>query len=60
MSHLWPETRELLVTFVKTLIQFYLLCLFICSLTYYIKEVIKSKIVWIVNKKVLANDGATS
>ena len=33
------------------MIQFYLLCLFIYSLTYFIKEVIKGKISWILNEK---------
>ena len=39
-------------TFLKTLIQLYLLCLFLYSLNYCIREVIKGKIIWILNEKI--------
>ena len=46
--------------FFKILIQLYLLRSFLYPLTYCIKEVIKSKIFWILNKKVLAYEAATA
>ena len=46
--------------FFKILIQLYLLRSFLYSLTYCIKEVIKGKIFWIPNLKVLAYDAATT
>ena len=54
-----PETGESLVFF-KTLIQLYLFRSFPYSLTYCIKEVIKSKIFWRLNSKVLAYEAATA
>ena len=51
MRQIQPETGESLVFFFKTLIQLYLLCLFIYSLTYCIKEVIKGKMFWRLNEK---------
>ena len=46
--------------FFKSPIQLYLFCSFPDSLTYCIKEVIKSKIFLILNKKVLAYEAATA
>ena len=37
--------------FFKTIIQLYLFCVFLCSLNYCIKEVIKGNIFWILNVK---------
>ena len=46
--------------FFKILIQLYLLCSFLYSLTYCIKEVINVKIFWRLNEKVLAYEAATA
>ena len=43
--------KEIPCIFFKTIIQFYLLCSFLYSLTFYIKEVIKGKIFWRLNDK---------
>ena len=51
ISQIQPETGESIVFFFKTLIQLYLLRSFFYSLTYCIKEVIKSKIFWRLNGK---------
>ena len=59
MRQIQPETGEYLVFF-KMIIQLYLLRSFFYSLTYYIKEVIKGKIFWRLNLKVLAYEVATS
>ena len=50
--------RGILCIFFKILIQLYLLRSFLYSLTYLIKEVIKSNIFWSLNKKVLAYEAA--
>ena len=60
MRQLRPEIEESLVTFFKTLIQLYLLCLFTYSLNCFIKEVIKGKIFWILNEKMPAYEAATA
>ena len=44
----------------KTVIQLYLLCLFLYSLNYCIEEVIKDKIFWRLNLEVLAYESATA
>ena len=59
MRQIQPETGEFLIKIFKTLIQLYLLCSFFYSLTYFIKEVIKGKIFWILNEKVPAYEAAT-
>ena len=46
--------------FFNILIQLYLLCPFLYSLTYCIKEVINGKIFWRLNLKVLAYEAATA
>ena len=46
--------------FFKTLIQLYLLCSFLYSLTYCIKEVIKGRIFWRLNEKIPAYEAATA
>ena len=55
-----PETKESLVSFFKILIQLYLLCSFLYSLTYCIKEVINGKIFWRLKEKMLALEAATA
>ena len=52
--------RRTTCIFFKTLIQSYLLRSFFYSLTYCIKEVIKSNIFWRLNEKVLAYEAATA
>ena len=46
--------------FFKILIQLYLLCSFLYSLTYCVKEVINGKIFWRLNEKRLAYEAATA
>ena len=60
MRHLRPETGGSLVICFKTLIQLYLLYLFIYSLTYCIKEGINGNIFGHKIKKVLAYEAATA
>ena len=52
--------RGISCIFFKTLIQLYLLCSFLYSLTYCIKEVIKDNIFWRLNEKVPACEAATA
>ena len=53
MRQIQPETGESLVIFFKTLIKLYLSFLFIYTLTYCIKEVIKSRLSWVLNEKIV-------
>ena len=55
-----PKQGNTLYFFFKTLIQLYFLRLFLYSLTYCIKEVIKGKIFWRLNLKVPAYEVATA
>ena len=52
--------RGIPCNFFQSTIQLYLLCLFLYSFTYCIKEVIKGMIFWILDKKVTAYEAATA
>ena len=55
-----PDKEEHLVFLLKPLIELYFSRSFLYSLNYCIKEVIKGKIFWILNLKVLAYEAATA